>query len=168
MFRASVLNYGRAVASDCEGFWTVFGPGFQELESGSTVFWSPGADDDYDFQNRKFTSAVIKFNERRFCWAEFDVVSTPVKGTRIQLFPYACPAALFIFALVVQYGQYKSFDFVGLEVPKRIQTGVPAEGAIEKIEVKWDHNRGLRGLVRSYRMNRFIAETDYHNYVRPT
>jgi hypothetical protein len=167
VFRASVLNYGRIIASDCAGYWTILDPGLRELSSGQGVFWSPTNDDDYDFRNRQFTSATIEFNERRFCWAELDVTSAAVEGTGVNLFPYDCTKGVYAFTLIVEYGQYKSFDFVGIEVPDRIPTTVSERDAIQGIEVRWKHRRGLGGLRRGQRIQSFVANTDYHNYVRP-
>jgi hypothetical protein len=131
------------------------------------VFWSP-ANDDYDFRNRQLTSATLEFNERRFCWAELDVTNAAVVGTSIHLFPYICPEGLYTFALIVEYGQYKSFDFVGIEVPKRIPSSVSEFDAIQQVGVQWSSRRGPKGLWRTWRIRNSVANTDYHNYVRPT
>lgn len=76
------------------------------------------------FRKRQFTSATLEFNERRFCWAKLDVTSAAVVGTNIHLFPYVCAEALYTCALIVEYGQYKSFDFVSIEVPERIPSSI--------------------------------------------
>ena len=103
VFRASVLNYGRATATHCEGFWTIFGPDFNEVESAKAVFWCPLKDDDYDSDNREFTLATIRYNERRLCWAELHITEARVKGTGMRLFPYDCRAGRYTFALVIEY-----------------------------------------------------------------
>jgi len=168
IFRASVLNYGRVAASDSHGFWTIFTPDLEELSSGRSVFWSPANDEDYDFQDRRFTSAAVEYNERRFCWAELVITESPVAGTNIRLFPYDHPAGRYTFALLVEYGQYKSFDFVGLDLPARIRPKTPVNDAIHTLGVSWSRRRWVGGFLRSRRLARFVAKTDYHNYVRPT
>lgn len=168
VFRASVLNYGRIGAVGCEGFWSLFDPALREVSSGTGVFWAPAADNDYDFENRNSKSTTIGFNERRFCWAELDVTPEPIEKTNIRLFPYDSAHGLYTFALVIEYGQYKSFDFVGLNVPKSINASTPLDQVAEKIDLQWKHRCGLRGQRRFLRLRTFIAQQDYHNYVRPT
>lgn len=163
-----MLNCGRVVASDCMGFWTIFDPSLREISSGRGVFWSPVVDNDYDFLNRESTAAAIEFNERRYCWAELDVINVPVEGTGTHLFPYECPEGLYTFALVIEYGQYKSFDFLGMAVLERISSSIKVKDAIDKLKLNWNLRRGVRGFVRYKRLNKFIAKMDYQNYIRPT
>jgi hypothetical protein len=168
VFRASVLNCGQVIASHCEGFWTIFAPDFSEVSSGNSVFWCPADDKDWNFQNREFRSAAIGYNERRFCWAELDITRMPVEGTNIRLFPYSCASGCYAFALVVEYGQYRSFDFVGIDIPKYILGSASEGDAIDMISVRWQYRHGLSGLRHARRIRKFVASTDYHNYVRPT
>ena len=168
IFRASVLNYGRVIASNCEGFWTIFSPDLHEISSGGSVFWCPPHDEDYNFENRVLTSVDIEYNEKRFCWAELYITEAPVNGTNIHLFPYDYPAGRYIFALVIEYGMFRSFDFLGVDIPGRILSPMSVNDAIEKLEIYWNHRRGLKGILRSRQLKSFISKTDYHNYVRPT
>ncbi len=168
VFRASVLNRGRLAATGCEGFWSVFDPVLKEISSGAAVFWTSPEDNDYDFRDRSCRRVTIETNERRFCWAELDLTPEPVRPTEIHLFPYNHSPGLYTFALLIEYGQYKSFDFVGINVPRRIGVSAPVDKVPERIGVQWEHHRGLRGLIRRCLVYRLIKQHDYHEYVRPT
>jgi len=168
VFRAEVLNYGHLAAMHCEPFWSVFSPTADEISSGMGVFWSPAADDDYDFVNRDARSLTIDYNIRRFCWAELDVSSAPVEGFDVYTFPYEHPAGIYPFAVIVEYGRYKSFDLIGIEIKEQITRSVPESEAIEALGMRWRYGRrwGMRPGFRKIRT--FISRTDYHNYVRAT
>ena len=120
------------------------------------------------FRNRQCTSAILEFNERPFCWAELDVTNATVVGTNIHLFPYVRAEGLYTLALIVEYGQYKSFEFVGIEVPERMPSSISEVDAIQQVCVEWNSRHGPKGLWRTWRIRNFVANTDYHNYVRPT
>lgn len=45
IFRSSVMNYGRIIANDCEGFWSRFDENLKEITCGMAVFWSPKSDE---------------------------------------------------------------------------------------------------------------------------
>jgi hypothetical protein len=117
IFRSSVMNYGQKTANDCEGFWSLFDDKLHEVTCGMAVFWSPKSDDDYDYKNKDCRVTPIKFNERRFCWAEIDITPEPIKDTNYYLFPYNGSYGIYTLAIIIEYGQFKSYDFIEGIVP---------------------------------------------------
>lgn len=166
VFRASVHNQGRVVADGCEGFWSLFNPQLKELSSGTSVFWAPQSDDDYDFKNRTCRTARLEYNERRFCWAEIEL-DTSSRGDRgLRFFGDDGSVGLYTFAIVIEYGQFKAFDFVVINVPHDIVS-------LSSDDEVWDFAPsrgagGVRGVLHRSRVRKHISRIDYHNYVRPT
>jgi hypothetical protein len=167
VIRASVLNRGREEAFSCEGFWSVFDPTLRVKESGTSFYWSPLADDDYDFENRNERIATIKFNERRFCWAEFDILQGQSDGG-VSLFPCNGTEGQHVLALILECGRFKAYDYIVLNMPDPFGIGGLLDQGLGIFDVGINRPGGLMEFRRRWRLRRSIRCMDFHNYVRPT
>jgi hypothetical protein len=168
VLRAGVTNRGIMTAKRCEAFWTVFDPRLKDVESSTSVYWSPLTDDDYDFQNRDLHTVDIEPHERRFCWADMPLDVHLADGAPANFFPggdFIGPHAL---AVVVQYGQFKAFDYTIVDMSHPFGGSDKLFGEIEVFDVGLGHARTVRELRRWCTLCRFIRTVDYHQYVRPT
>jgi hypothetical protein len=164
IFRSSVMNYGRIIANNCEGFWSLFDENLKEITCGMAVFWSPKSDNDYDYKHKERRATAIEFNERRFCWAEIDITPEPIKDTTYFLFPYDGSKGIYTLAMIVEYGQYKSFDLIELSIPSRITLSTSPEILNENIN--WYKPHFLKRILKRWHLGRHIKRIDYHNYIR--
>jgi hypothetical protein len=165
--RTSVLNRGREEALSCEGFWSVFDPTLRIKVSGTSCYWSPLTDDDYDFENRNERIANIRFNERRFCWAELDVVQEQGHGG-IGLFPSNGAEGQHVLAMIVECGRFKAYDYIALNMPDPFGIGGLLDRDPRIFDIGINRPGGLKEFRRRWRVRRYIRYIDFHNYVRPT
>jgi len=166
IFRASVINRGPLAADGCEGYWSLFNPQLQEISAGTGVFWAPQSDDDYDFENRTFRTARLEYNERRFCWAEMELIAKSENGSEMHFFPYDGSVGPHTFAIVIEYCQFKAFDFVVINVPCRFTSSCQFDEVSDSIQ--WGQPGGLRGMLHRFKVRKHIVNVDYHEYMRPT
>ena len=167
IFRAKVVNISKVTSKKCEGFWSIFDSKYQNLESGVSVFWTPELDNNYDYKKRSQKVRDLEPHETAYCWIEISIESHPVEG-KYYLFPYDTKPGMFYMAVVLIYGQFKSFDFLGLNITSIIDRSDDFAGVSGKIEPSWTTRKGLYGLIRRCFLNKFIRSCDYHNYIRPT
>ena len=162
VYRASVINLGRVEARNCEGFWAIFDSKGIELSSGTSVYWSPEEDNDYDFKKRNRNKPVIQFNERRFCFAEIDM---PRESIGKYFFPFGDSLGKHILVMIIEYGKYKAFDFIYLNILNRLSPN----DSNEKIEsnISWEWPNKLQHVKQYAKLKKHISKIDYHNYIRP-
>jgi hypothetical protein len=168
VLRAGVTNRGILTARRCEGYWTVFDPKLTDIESATSVYWSPLKDDDHDFKDRALDTVDIEPHERRFCWAELPLNVHSADGTRETFFPSGHHVGTHAIAIIVQYGQFKSFDYIVLNMPDPFGSGGNLCEGTSVFDIGLAHGRTLKEFKRWWRLSRFIRNVDYHEYVRPT
>lgn len=164
VYRASVINNGRIEASHCEGFWAIFNSQGKEISAGTSVYWAPKEDNDYDFLKKDIESCSIKYNERRYCFAEIDIPKEPV-AKNYYFFPYDGSIGRYSLALIIEYGKYKSFNFIYLNIAGKLSPKDSNDKIDSKIIWKWPNK--FQHISSSIRFINHISKTDYHNYIRP-
>lgn len=170
IIRAAVTNVGKHKALKCEGFWSVFDANYHKFTSSNSVFWVPDSDDDYDYEDKNRRIRDLECNERTYCWIDVDIDNSPIEGIVIKgiyMFPYGLNPGLYYMAIIIEYGQFRSFDFLELNVKSKIKPTDNFAKLNDKIEIFWGANYSLRRLWRKRFLNNFIREHDYHDALRP-
>jgi hypothetical protein len=167
VFRTKVTNIGGVKAKRVEAFWSVFDASYNWSEGGMSVFWSPESDNDHDYEDRSRRTRDLEGYDRTYCWAEIDICASPVKGTDTCMFPYDSSPGRYYIAVILEYGSFKAFDFVGLKIDARIEPCEDFSAAFNKIDVSWDVRKGVRGVKARRALAKTIRRWNYHDSIRP-
>lgn len=168
IIRAKVINVGKIEAKKCEGFWSIFDANFREVESGVSVFWSLESDDDYNYKDYDRRTKDLEYYDRAYCWAEIEINRNPVEGTNYYLFPYNLEPKKFYLTIILEYGQFKSFEFLEIAIISRISHSDDFETVNNNINISWPPRWSLCTLKKRCSLTRVIKTYDYHEHIRPT